>query len=326
MTINRKIKKSKRILKTVKNTIYNTTKIIVSREQYIIAFWWKGIENNWGDALNPILIESMTGKKPIVSTEVFNIKKNTVYCVIGSILEASSEDNLVVWGSGFITSNSKFKVKPKEICAVRGPRTRELILKNGIYCPKVYGDPAILYSCFYKPKVEKKYKLGIIPHYVDQDNTLLNMFKNESSVLIIDILSGINNVIDDICSCEMVASSSLHGIIAADSYGIPSIWIEFSKKITGDGFKFYDYFESVGRENEVPLTITQSITIKEIINYHKDYKLELDIDKLVDSCPFISNERKTQLMKRIRDSKSPFSSSVESNLTCRKVFLAPFHK
>ncbi|KKG75480.1 polysaccharide pyruvyl transferase family protein [Methanosarcina mazei] len=301
MIINRKSKKIKRILKVVKNTICNTVKIIACREPCIIAFWWTGMENNWGDALNSILIENMTGKKPILSTEVFNIKKNNVYCVIGSILEIPSEKNLVVWGSGFISSDSQFKVKPKEIHAVRGPRTRELILKNGTYCPEIYGDPAMLYPCFYRPKIEKKYKLGIIPHYVDQNNPLLHLFKNDPSVLIIDMLSGIRKVVDDICSCELIASSSLHGIIAADSYGVPSIWIEFSKKVKGDGFKFYDYFESVGRENEFPLIITQNTTIKEIINQYKSYKINLDVDKLIESCPFASTEKKIQLKREIKE-------------------------
>lgn len=299
MIINRMVKKLKKLLKIAKNTICNTVKTIISKEPYIIAFWWTGIENNWGDALNPILIENLTGKKPILSTEVFNIKKNNVYCVIGSILEIPSEKNLIVWGSGFISSNSQFKVKPKEIYAVRGPRTRELVLKNGIYCPEIYGDPAMLYPCFYRPKIEKKYKLGIIPHYVDQNNPLLNPFKNESFVLIIDMLSGIRKVVDDICSCEIIASSSLHGIIAADSYGIPSIWIEFSKKVKGDGFKFYDYFESVGRENEFPLAITQNTTIKEIIDCHKNYDVKIDVDKLIESCPLISIEKKVELKKEI---------------------------
>ncbi|KKG34136.1 hypothetical protein DU38_18440 [Methanosarcina mazei] len=303
MTINQKVKELKRILKIVKNTIYNTIKIIISREPYIVAFWWAGIEN-WGDALNPVLIENMTGKKPILSTEVLNIKKNDVYCVIGSVLGAISEENVVVWGSGFISSNSQFNVKPKEIYAVRGPRTRELILKSGIYCPEIYGDPAILYPCFYRPKIEKKYKLGIIPHYIDQNSPLLNIFKNEPSVLIIDIQSGVKKVVDDICSCERIASSSLHGVIAADSYDIPAIWIEFSKNVAGNGFKFYDYFESVGRENEVPLIITQNTTIKEIIDQYKDYRIEFEINKFIDSCPFISNEEKIQLKEGIKDHKS----------------------
>jgi pyruvyltransferase len=304
----RKVRTLKKITKIIKNTVCNTIKIIVSREPYIIVFWWTGVENNWGDALNPILIESMTEKKPILSTEIFNVKKENIYCVIGSVLQRVSEKNLIVWGSGFVSIDSQLKVKPKEIYAVRGPKTRELILKNGIYCPEIYGDPAILYPCFYRPTIEKKYKLGIIPHYVDQNSPLLDKFRDQSSILIIDILSGVKKVVNDICSCERIASSSLHGVIAADSYGIPAIWIEFSNKVKGDGFKFYDYFEAVGRENEAPFIINQDTTIKEIIGQYKDYKVKLDINKFIDSCPFMSNEKKMQLKEKIKDNGSPYLS------------------
>jgi len=284
-------------LQSIKRTICNTVKIITTKEEQIIAFWWTGVgvENNWGDALNPILIQSFTGKKPILSTEVLNIKKNDVYSVIGSILDIPSEENLVIWGSGFRSNNSQFRKKPKKIYAVRGPRTRELILKQGIECPEVYGDPAILYPYLYKPKVKKKYKLGVIPHYVDQNSPLLNILKKDHKILIIDMLSGIKKVVDDICSCERIASSSLHGIIAADAYGTPSIWIEFSNKIDGDGFKFYDYFDSVGRTGEIPLKITENTTIQEIIDHYREYKVEINVEKLVNACPFLSSESKESL-------------------------------
>jgi Polysaccharide pyruvyl transferase. len=299
-TVKRIVRILKREMKIAKNTVFNTVKIIKSEEEQIIAFWWTGRENNWGDALNPILIQGMTGKKPILSTEVLNIKKSDVYSVIGSILDIPSDKNLVIWGSGFRSKDSKFKNKPKKICAVRGPRTRELILKQGIECPEVYGDPAILYPYLYKSKVKKKYKLGVIPHYVDQNNPLLNIFKDDDTILIIDILSGTKKVVDDICSCEKIASSSLHGIIAADAYGIPSIWIEFSNKIDGNGFKFYDYFDSVGRTGESPLRITEDITIKEVIDYYRQYKIEINIEKLVETCPFLTNEKKESLNIKIK--------------------------
>lgn len=98
-------------------------------------------------------------------------------------------------GSGFISSSSKFKIKPKQICAVRGPLTRDLIIKQGIECPEIYGDPALLYPLFYKPTIKKKYRLGVIPHYVDQNNPLLKIFKQYQDILIIDILAGINQVV-----------------------------------------------------------------------------------------------------------------------------------
>lgn len=266
----------------------NTLQLLRSIKKPIIAYWATGVkENNWGDALNPVLIQKLSGKKPILAQEIINFKNQEVYSVVGSILGFFPEKNLVVWGSGFILSSSRFKEKPKKVCAVRGPLTRELILNQGIYCPEIYGDPALLYPLFYKPKIEKQYKLGIIPHYVDQNSNLVNIFKTSSEVLVINILSSTNEVVDNICKCEKIASSSLHGIIAADAYEIPSIWIEFSENVIGNGFKFHDYFESVGRKNERPFRLTEKTTIQDIYNEFKNYKINIDLGQLLDVCPFL---------------------------------------
>jgi pyruvyltransferase len=139
---------------------------------------------------------------------------------------------------------------------------------------------------FYKPSKKKKYKLGIIPHYVDKENVFFNKLKNNPDILIIDIEGGIKKVVDEICSCELIASSSLHGIIVADAYGIPSTWIKFSDNVMGSGFKFRDYFASVGRKDNAPLTIDKKSTIKKILEGYSDYELDIDLDKLLGACPF----------------------------------------
>lgn len=298
--IKRKIKAEKKIVS--KNVVSNTLKLLFYEEKPIVAYWWTGDGgNNWGDALNPILIQNLSGKKPILSEEIINLKNQDVYSVIGSVLDIISNKNLVVWGSGFISSSSRFKVKPRKIYAVRGPLTRELIINQGIDCPKVYGDPALLYPLFYKPETKKKYKMGIIPHFADQNNQLINKFKNEPDILIINILSRINEVVDNICCCEMIASSSLHGIIAADAYKVPSIWVEFSGNVIGSGFKFYDYFESVGRTNEKPLRITENTTIQNIYDESRNYKIDIDLGKLIDVCPFLNKTEINDLKKRLNN-------------------------
>jgi len=123
--------------------------------------------------------------------------------------------------------------------------------------------------------------------------------------LIIDILSGVKQVIDDICSCERIFSSSLHGLIAADAYGIHSTWIKFSNKIEGNDFKFYDYFESVGRKGESCLRITEDTTIQEVINYYREYRIEINIEELVDACPFLKHSEKISLKTKIKDCRLP---------------------
>lgn len=290
-----KIRRSRKI-------IINTLKFLLSKEKPIIAYWATGIKkSNWGDALNPLLIQKLSGKKPILVQEIINFKNQDVYSVIGSNLGFFPQKNLVVWGSGFISSVSRFEEKPKKICAVRGPLTREVIINQGIHCPEIYGDPALLYPLFYKSDVEKKHKLGIIPHYIDQNSNLVNSFKTNPEILIIDILSETNEVIDNICKCERIASSSLHGIIASDAYGIPSIWIEFSENVIGNGFKFHDYFESVGRKNERPFKITESTTTQDIYHEFKNYKININLSQLIDSCPFLNKPQIDVLKEKLNN-------------------------
>lgn len=280
--------------------LFHTVVFLFTYKNRLIAFWFTNVQNNWGDALNPIIIEQMTGKKAVLSTSIFNLLNKEVYWVIGSILGNYSNRNQVVWGSGLISAEIRLEQKPKMVFAVRGPRTRDILLSQGIDCPEIYGDPAMLYPYYYRPHIEKKYKLGLIPHYVDYSNPLLDKFKSNSNIKIINILHDVNKTVDDICSCERIASSSLHGVIAADAYGIPSIWIEISDNVIGNGFKFYDYFESVGREEEC-LKISENTTVEEIYSKYKDYNINLDLCKLVDVCPFLTKKQKEELKAKIRD-------------------------
>jgi pyruvyltransferase len=248
--------------------------------------WWTGTGGkNWGDALNPILAKLISNKE-IVSIPLKDDSNIFRYYMIGSILHSVNSNNSIVWGSGFISINDKIPKKPKEIHAVRGKLTRNLLLKQGCSCPEIYGDPALLYPKYYFPKINKKYKLGIIPHYIDANNIWLNQFKNNNEILIINILEGINKVVDDILSCDCIISSSLHGIIAADSYNIPSLWVEFSDKVIGNGFKFRDYFSSVNRIDTTPIKIDTTTKLADIMNQFYDYKIDIDLEKLYNSCPF----------------------------------------
>jgi hypothetical protein len=67
---------------------------------------------------------------------------------------------------------------------------------------------------------------------------------------VIDIKSSLFGIMDQIVKCEFVLSSSLHGMIFADSYDIPNGHIILSNKVIGGTHKFRDYLQSVNR----PLT------------------------------------------------------------------------
>lgn len=249
---------------------------------------------NFGDTLNSELIRLITGTAPtIVNNSFLNPENELLYMCVGSVL-GWADKNTIIWGTGKMseTDNTMFKEKPKKIYAVRGKLTREEIVKRGYKCPKVYGDPALLMPKFYKPKTDKKYDLSIIPHHIDRDliPVLKKQFKN---IHFIDITGDIYQVIDEVCASDRVLSSALHGLIIADAYNIPNIWIKLSEKVLGNGFKFRDYFTSVNREDNVPLIINSETNILLIGQKFKLYtKPKIDIDKLWKACPFKPKETK----------------------------------
>jgi pyruvyltransferase len=264
-------------------------------KEIICAAWYDDI--NFGDALNPVIIKHLSGHDPTLITKyTLNIRNFPIYIVIGSILDMSLLQekkilkNAVIWGAGFINESGRLFGVPRKICAVRGPLTRNIIQKQGIQCPEIFGDPALLLPCIYKPEKNQRYSLGIIPHLVDKNHNLLKRFKDEPHIKIINLDDPINDVIDQICCCKRIASSSLHGIIVADAYGIPSIWIKFSDNIHGQGFKFKDYFGSVHRIDTEPLIITEKTTVDIINGYFYNYKIDIDLTKLLEACPFYNNK------------------------------------
>ncbi len=148
------------------------------------------------------------------------------YLLIGSILTSFNLSHITIWGAGIINDNNVDRIRgvPDRICAVRGPRTRKELLKKGIACPEVYGDPALLLPRFYQPTVNRHYSMGIIPHWGDFDKDDVRRLKADPRVKFIKV-QGYNywtDFIDEICSCDFVISSSLHGLIIAEAYGIPS--------------------------------------------------------------------------------------------------------
>ena len=79
----------------------------------------------------------------------------------------------------------------------------------------------------------------------------------------------------------------IHGLIIADSYGIPNKWIEFSDEVTGNGFKFRDYFSSVERIDNEPVQINETTCLTDLLAYKSEWKpIDIDLNKLLRACPF----------------------------------------
>ena len=256
--------------------------------------------NNWGDDINISMLEEISDLKVLIlnRSRVFPRFAGKSYACIGSILGECYGKKLEIWGSGFRSEQSRLHTLPLKVHSVRGPLTRQTLLEQGIDCPPVYGDPALLVSKYYRPSQEKKYKYGIIPHYADEDNPLVQAMKSRPDVLVISMADykHWHDIPDAVCSCERIVSSSLHGLIVADSYGIPNVWVRFSDKIAGGNFKYRDYFESVGREVSEPVLIARSEDMDSTLNEPSLFGVAQDIDfeSIFNACPFKEHLKKWQ--------------------------------
>ena len=280
------------------HTIINSFIYILRRDPLVIEAWvnvkyGRIVSRNWGDDINVYLIEMMTGKRVVVKNQSLYHNcyyKGPVYSCIGSIIGWYDTANLIIWGSGAIKHDTLLRQVPKKICSVRGEKSKEYLINHGIKCPCKYGDPALLISKYYSPKPSRRrYRLGIIPHYMDLDNPIISTFLNRhDDVLLIDLVNykKWTDIPDQIASCDCIISSSLHGLIVSDSYSIPNVWISFSDQLIGGEFKFLDYFSSVQRA-ETRTQISSLREIEELYSHPRGYyNAIIDYETIRSSAPF----------------------------------------
>ena len=236
------------------------------RKKVNVHYWRKnkrgGQEDNLGDYLSLVLVEEM--KQHLSIDDEKKLKKTKHLYAIGSILQAGYQ-NATVWGSGFLDNplGGKFGyishgsvLRKLDVRAVRGPLTRDVLLKLGHECPEIYGDPAILMPLFYQPKkLDKTSPYVVVRHYLDKEKQ-----ENDINILTTDDQA----FIDALYSSERVISSSLHGIILAESYGIPAV-LYLPQATEGDLtlYKYKDYYFGTGRtEFPVATTIEEALAAK----------------------------------------------------------------
>ena len=215
------------------------------------------VSDNFGDGINPLIFNHFMNTPPVYKHlwEAPPKPKTPFILGIGSLLSLRMDvdaSQQIVCGSGFIEKD-KIPQKPLRIISVRGPMTRQKFLDNHIPCPERYGDMALLIRYVIKPPtnalVTKRFKYGIIPHYVDKDHPYIQQMSARPECTIIDINQAKTpeKFVKELHECTYILSSTLHGIIICDSYGIPAHHISLTDKVVGGTWKFRDYYASVGR-------------------------------------------------------------------------------
>lgn len=215
--------------------------------------------HNLGDSLAIPICEFFLEKRGLRLDQPVNGKRQ--FFSIGSGGLSSFADG-TLWGTGTLFDGLRGAWWEKywdanhrklDIRAVRGPLTRQIFLKLGHNCPEIYGDPGILMPLIYTPEhIDKNHlnEYGIVPQHVNE--TEVRKYIPEDKIISMNT-NDYKNVIDKICSCKMIYTSSLHGIILAEAYGVPAVFYRGLPNIIDHKYK--DYYASTGRF-DVPMAST----------------------------------------------------------------------
>jgi pyruvyltransferase len=214
----------------------------------------------------------------------------------GTLLQwlPNTYDGFIVGTGG---DNVRYEFPNAKIIGVRGYKTLNNIANNVEF--GVIGDPGLILNKVFPKKVKKKYPLGIVPHFVDYNHKIIYEWIKRfgDHCIVINVKEKPHKVIENIKSCERVLSSSLHGLIVCDAFGIPNRRFVIRETMPTEfyDYKFEDYYSSISSVDD-PVVVDG----KE------------DIDYLIKSTHLNNNDAVVALQQKLHNIFSNLSKIMHS--------------
>ena len=199
------------------------------KSQECLPLFWHVGKPNFGDDINPLFFELLADQRFRLAVD----QSQPHFLGMGSVLQASTSSSVVL-GSGLLKPEAL--VRPQRIVSVRGDLTRQALGAADV----MLGDPMVLIDRLVKP--DGGDCIGFIPHVTELRELRRRL---PSTFRLIDVTGNPWEVVREIGECRIVFSQSLHGLIVADAFQIPNIWIAPSNRMLGGAFKFQDYFTTL---------------------------------------------------------------------------------
>lgn len=223
-------------------------------------YWWRA-QPNFGDAINRKIVARTAGRRVewarLDSADILAIGSVLGFEATIRRLQGPMADHPLIWGSGLLSDpgDALAGIRVGARClAVRGPLTAAKLTgfdgvlgDAGLLCPQVLPYDGVRAGVAY------------VPHHAQWKNPDRLEALAAEGLRIIDVRQADPwDVVAQIAGCEMVLSASLHGLVVADAYGVPNIWVAASDWMATEGaFKFQDYFASVGRKVDGAVSLAE---------------------------------------------------------------------
>lgn len=300
----------------------------------VAAFWWDK-RSNFGDSIGPWVISAYSGR-PVVNARFMKVPGRTLVSV-GSVIQMIKRPNADIWGSGLIREihdkhlTDLSRLKGVRVHAVRGKLTQaQLSSKLDWEVPEVFGDPALLLPRVYTPAFKKAGTSGVsfVPHYSHREwlGTL-----STDGVDVVDVRNDLTTVIDQIAGSDVCVSTSLHGLIIAQAYGVPWVWLNVTDAaLAGARFKFDDYFSTLDSsaiaEFQMASTELGTLDLLKVSRQATLPRLTIDLDALEAALPLTGPRSPEPLMPKADVQFSWSGYPLRTRLSVMRTDLALYGK
>lgn len=209
-----------------------------------------GALGNLGDMLSPLIIAALTGRQIAFRPHFWPGERLTA---LGTIGHSQVAGTVHVWGTGFQSQpRHRFSGQARSmgwrftrynVHAIRGPLSAQVLRLGGYSVPDIFGDPAWFLPGLWPDRSHKTIELGVLLHKSEIDQNSMDIrhppferYKIPTelagsiklfSLQIPRSVAAIANKIAEILSCKRILSTSLHGLVLAETYGIPCAAFDF---------------------------------------------------------------------------------------------------
>ena len=204
------------------------------------VYYWRE-HPNFGDALAPLILRRFAEVDAIWDTI-----SHASAIVTGSILEHVPplwDGHIIGAGRLYEDSYLHLHTDTAKVWAVRGPLSAAAIPAGQDFA---LGDPGLLADEMVYVH-NRDIGLGVIPHHTDTALASRPEWYGDWKTVTIIPSGDPLEIIRTIGRCQRVVTSSLHGLIIADAFGIPRRFEPnpCATRYEGGMFKFLDYSKSV---------------------------------------------------------------------------------
>ena len=124
----------------------------------------------------------------------------------------------------------------------------------GLLAPRVFGTSA------------RVPHIGLIPHLSHRGSEWVERLRADNRIEVIDVRRSPHTVCRQIGACMAIITSSLHGLIVADAYGVPAVWGLPTPILLGSDHKFRDHHTAIGLDPSDRFVDLETTTVDDALD------------------------------------------------------------